>query len=116
MQFKLIDLEFINNRNVSNYFNVYRNSYDRLNTIAKDISIDESIFDIEGNLSIPDGVNNFIFDVLNGETNLTLEDQEYKSVNTLKERYDRLTANNLILGSAFSLNINNQESIFDIYF
>lgn len=113
MQFKLIDLEFINNRNVSNYFNVYRNSYDRLNTIAKDISLDESIFDIEGNLVIPDGVNNFIFDVLNGETNLTLEDEEYKSVNTLKERYDRLTANNLILGSSFNLNINNQESIFD---
>ena len=35
MQFKLIDLEFINNRNLSNYFNVYRNSYDRLNNIAK---------------------------------------------------------------------------------
>ena len=110
---KLIDLEFINNRNLSNYFNVYRNSYDRLNNIAKFTNSDESIFDIEGNLSIPDGVNNFIFDVLNGETNLTLEDQEYKSVNTLKERYDRLTANNLILGSSFNLNINNQESIFD---
>ena len=113
MQFKLIDLEFINNRNLSNYFNVYRNSYDRLNSIAKYTSFDESIFDFEGNLNIPDGVNNFIFDVLNSETNLTLEDEEYKTVNSLKERYDRLTANNLIFGSSFSLNINNQESIFD---
>ena len=33
--------------------------------------------------------------------------------NTLKERYDRLTANNLILGSSLSLNTNSQESIFD---
>ena len=113
MQFKLIDLEFINNRNLSNYFNVYRNSYDRLNNIAKFTNSDESLFDIEGDLIIPDGVNSFIFDVLNSETNLTLEDEEYKTVNTLKERYDRLTANNLILGSSFSLNINNQESIFD---
>ena len=34
IQFKLIDLEFVNNRNLSNYFYVYRNSYDRLNQIA----------------------------------------------------------------------------------
>ena len=113
MQFKLIDLEFINNRNLSNYFNVYRNSYDRLNSIAKVTTSNELVFDNEGNLNIPDGVNSFILDVLNNETNLTLEDEEYKTVNTLKERYDRLTANNLILGSSFSLNINNQESIFD---
>ena len=35
IQFKLIDLEFVNNRNLSNYFNVYKNSYDRLNSIAQ---------------------------------------------------------------------------------
>ena len=44
--------------------------------ITEEILWKESIFDIEGNLFIPDGVNNFIFDVLNGETNLTLEDEE----------------------------------------
>ena len=113
VQFKLIDLEFINNRNISNYFNVFRNSYDRLNNIAKQTSTNQSLIDTEGNLNIPDGANNFIFDVLNNNTNLTFEDEEYKTVNTLKERYDRLTANNLILGSSFSLNTNSQESIFD---
>ena len=71
------------------------------------------IKETEQNLNIPDGANNFIFDVLNNNTNLTFEDEEYKTVNTLKERYDRLTANNLILGSSFSLNTNSQESIFD---
>ena len=35
------------------------------------------------------------------------------TINTVKERQDRLTANNLILGSSFSLNSNSQESIFD---
>ena len=113
VQFKLIDLEFINNRNISNYFNVFRNSYDRLNNIAKQTSTNQSLIDTDGNLNIPDGANNFIFDVLNNNTNLTFEDEEYKTVNTLKERYDRLTANNLILGSSFSLNTNSQESIFD---
>ncbi len=113
VQFKLIDLEFINNRNISNYFNVFRNSYDRLNNIAKQTSTNQSLIDTEGNLNIPDGANNFIFDVLNNNTNLTFEDEEYKTVNTLKERYDRLTDNNLILGSSISLNTNSQESIFD---
>ena len=113
VQFKLIDLEFINNRNISNYFNVFRNSYDRLNNIAKQTSTNQSLIDTEGNLNIPDGTNNFIYDVLNNNTNLTFEDEEYKTVNTLKERYDRLTANNLILGSSFNLNTNSQESIFD---
>ena len=113
VQFKLIDLEFINNRNISNYFNVFRNSYDRLNNIAKQTSTNQSLIDTDGNLNIPDGANNFIFDVLNNNTNLTFEDEEYKTVNTLKERYDRLTANNLILGSSISLNTNSQESIFD---
>ena len=113
VQFKLIDLEFINNRNITNYFNVFRNSYDRLNNIAKQTSTNQSLIDTEGNLNIPDGTNNFIYDVLNNNTNLTFEDEEYKTVNTLKERYDRLTANNLILGSSFNLNTNSQESIFD---
>ena len=35
--FKLLDLEFVNNKAVTNYFNVYRNSYDRLNSIAQQI-------------------------------------------------------------------------------
>ena len=61
VQFKLIDLEFINNRNLSNYFNVYRNSYDRLNNIAKFTNSDESLFDIEGDLNIPDGVQTILF-------------------------------------------------------
>jgi hypothetical protein len=38
IQFKLIDLEFVNNRNLSNYFNVYKNSYDRLNQIASEFN------------------------------------------------------------------------------
>ena len=35
LNWKIIDLEFINNQNINNYFNVYRNSYDRLNDIAQ---------------------------------------------------------------------------------
>ena len=112
--FKFIDLEFVNNRNSANYFNVYRNSYDRLNTIALDYSdgLNTNWF-ANGNLSIPDGANAFINAVLNNETPLDINNSSYKTVNNINERLERLTTNNLILGSSLSFTINNQESIFD---
>jgi outer membrane translocation and assembly module TamA len=113
VQIKWIDLEFVNNRNLSNYFNVYRNSYDRLNSIAAIYNTETDFQDVDGNLSIPEGTEGFINVVLNNETILNQENPDYKTVNTVKERQDRLTANNLILGSSFSLNFNSQESIFD---
>ena len=113
IQIKWIDLEFVNNRNLSNYFNVYKNSYDRLNNIAQTYNSDLTYVDEEGNLSIPQGTEGFIQRVLNNETLLNQDDPNYKIINTVKERQDRLTANNLILGSSFSLNFNSQESIFD---
>jgi outer membrane protein assembly factor BamA len=113
IQFKWIDLEFVNNRNLTNYFNVYKNSYDRLNSIAQDFNTQQDWVDENNNLSIPEGASNFISSVLNNETPLTVEDNKYKTINTVKERQDRLTANNLILGSSFSINLNSQKSIFD---
>ena len=113
IQFKLIELEFVNNRNLTNYFNVYRNSYDRLNKIAKEYNGKTEILNENGDLLIPNGTSDFINDVLNNETILTIDDEDYKTINTIKERYDRLTANNLILGSSFNVNLNSQKSIFD---
>ena len=113
IQFKLIELEFVNNRNLTNYFNVYRNSYDRLNKIAKQYNGKTEILNENGDLLIPNGTSDFINHVLNNETILTIDDEDYKTINTIKERYDRLTANNLILGSSFNVNLNSQKSIFD---
>ena len=48
MQIKWIDLEFVNNRNLSNYFNVYRNSYDRLNSIAAIYNNQTDFQDVDG--------------------------------------------------------------------
>ena len=66
--FKLVDLEFVNNQNVSNYFNVYRNSYDRLNDIASEIESNENWYDENQDLKIPDGTRIFMNAVLNNET------------------------------------------------
>ena len=112
ISFKLIDLEFVNNKNIENYFNVYRNSYDRLNTIAKNNSNTSQFMGSDGNLAVPEGSNSFIENVQNG--NLQLETQaELDRVNSISERQKRLTVNNLILGSSLSFNTNSQKSLID---
>jgi len=111
--FKLIDFEFINNKNINNYFNIYKNSYDIINNIALIYNTQNDIIDINENLTIPYGVETFIYKVLNDQTAINYDDQNYLTVSNLKERLDRLTSNNLILGSSFNINYNNQESFFD---
>ena len=113
LNWKIIDLEFINNQNINNYFNVYRNSYDRLNDIGKQFNSNHNYFDFKGNLIIPEGANNFINAVLENQTSLTPENFAYQDVNLVKERQNRLTTNNLIFGSSFGVYYNSQLNLLD---
>ncbi len=113
LNLKIIDLEFINNQNINNYFNVYKNSYDKLNEIAKSYNNKPENIDAKGNLKIPGGANDFIYQVRNNQTVLTGEDTKYQDVNLIKERQTRLTTNNLIFGSSFLLNYKSQQNILD---
>ncbi len=113
LNLKIIDLEFINNQNINNYFNVYRNSYDKLNEIAKIYNTNNDNIDPNGNLTIPTGANNFISEVSNNLNLLTEQNSGYKDVNLIKERQTRLTTNNLIFGSSLVLNYNSQQNILD---
>ena len=110
---KLFDLEFVNNKAVANYFNVYRNSYDRLNTIAQLIRYDSEFISEDNDLIIPEGTSGFINQVLQGQTRLEPEDDFYRDVQVIQEREKRLTSNNLISSTSFSFNRNTQENIFD---
>ena len=112
ISFKLVDLEFVNNKNIENYFNVYRNSYDRLNTIAKNNSNTDQFLGYDGNLTIPEGSNLFIENIQNGNLQLNNQDEQ-DIVNSISERKERLTTNNLILGSSISFNLNSQKSLID---
>jgi len=113
INFKLLDFEYVNNQNVTNYFNVYRNSYDKLNYISSLYNINQQTLDSNGNLSIPEGSNIFINQVLNNETSLSSGTDFYKEVSSILERKIRLTENNLIIGSSFTFNRNTQESLLD---
>ena len=113
INFKFLDFEYVNNQNVSNYFNVYKNSYDKLNYISSIYNLDQTTLDQDGNLTIPFGSDKFILQVLNNETNLDPSTDFYKNVNSILERKVRLTENNLIVGSSITINRNTQENFLD---
>jgi len=113
INFKFLDFEYVNNQNISNYFNVYRNSYDKLNYISSLYNIDQSLINDNGDLTIPEGSDLFIDQVLNNQTSLSSSNDFYKDVNSILERKERLTENNLIVGSSITINRNTQENFLD---
>ena len=113
LNFKLADIEFVNNKAIENYFNVYRNSYERLLIVAQSLGDNNPYLNEQGVLNIPQGTARFIEDVLEENTTINKQDNEYTRVATIAERQTRLTANNFIVGSSLTWIKNNQESLLD---
>ena len=108
--FSLSDIELINNRNINNYFNIYKNSYNQLNIIAQNNTSDPKYF-IGDNLSVPNGINSFINDALN--SSLTINQQnDIQRIKYIQNRRNRLTSNNLIIGTTFTVS-NNYDNRYD---
>lgn len=117
IQFELMNIQFVNNLNAENYFNVFRNSYSELNQIASN-SIDQvdPNFLSENNegsldLKIPEGAQGFINQINSG--NITLSTDEQQTTNSLIERKERLTENNLIVASNFTYDYSSRKDIYD---
>ena len=107
----LLNIELVNNKNSVNYFNIYSNSFNSINSIALNNDTNSSYFNSLNKLIIPEGINSFIKDVIN--RNLSLNEDDFNTVNYINDRRNRLTANNLIIGSSFSLISDNRKSFFD---
>lgn len=114
--FELFNIQYVRNLNVNNYFGVYSNTFDRLNEIARNIGY------IGPNdiLQNPQPTNNlfepadiFINDVLTNNTTLTSADQSFIDVNTIRQRQDRLTEDNLIISSSFDYSLDNRTDLAD---
>ena len=111
-RFDLLNIQYVNNLNPENYYNVYKSSYDRLNEIA--ISGGYQFNDPSTqNLEIPDETNVFIESVNSGDNNLNLTPDEVTDVNSINEREKRLTENNLIPATTFTWIKDTREGIFD---
>lgn len=111
-KFELLGINYVRNLNVGNYFNVYRNSYNRINEIAAIYNTNDSYEDAFGDLR-EDRVLDFIVDVLSETTALTPNDADFKSVLSISERYVRLAEDNLIVSSSFVYNRTTKNNIND---
>ncbi len=111
-QFDLFGLQFVRNLNAENYFNVYQNSYNRLNEIAKDLlPTDSTFFNENSDLEIPSGADQFINSIITGNT--IANSFQLRDIRSISERKNRLTENNLILTTSYSLINDTRKNLYD---
>ena len=107
----LVNIELVNNKNSVNYFNIYSNSFNTINSIAIKNNANNSYFNSSNELIIPSGIDSFINEVTS--KSFLLNNEDYNNVSYINDRRNRLTSNNLIIGSSLSITKNNRKSIYD---
>ncbi len=117
----LLNMQFVRNLNASNYFNVYENSFNRLNEIALSNTIDPdpSYFELNENdnpvLIIPEGADNFLRDFRNNSFG-SLPEDNLQTLRNINQQKNRLTENNLIIASNITWVRDSRRSVFDNQF
>ncbi len=125
---ELLNVQYVRNVNSNRFFDVYRTTYNQLNDIASDQAVsplvDPTYFNEDGNLTTPSeaqtgtipGTTGFISDVRSGvipTSNSGFTQEDFNNVNSIAEREERLTENNLIFATNYTFNKNNRNGITD---
>ena len=121
---ELLNVEFVRNVNTDNFFNVYQNTYSTLDGIADDFESEPGFEDFydenvdpmlddndELNLLIPEGANSFIDAIL--APGSSADSETVASVQSIDERQQRLTENNLIFASNYTFTKDSRTDIND---
>jgi hypothetical protein len=120
---ELLNVQFVRNVNPDRFFNVYQNSFERLDEIADayDNPLEfptledyfEANLDDENNprLKIPSGTQGFIEAISKRTVTSTMDD--FNDVRSIEQRRDRLTEDNLIFATNYTFNKNNKDGITD---
>jgi hypothetical protein len=103
----VFNIQYVKNLNTSNYFNVYQNSFDTLNDLAQN----NGYIPNGTNLGIPNQANQFLTDV--ASNSFTVNTDDFLTINSIDERKERLTEDNLIIASNFNYVKDKRESISD---
>jgi outer membrane protein assembly factor BamA len=116
----LINFQYVRNLNPGNYFNVYQNSFSRLDNIATDI------YDTPANFitTNSNGQSELIISMADEFINLVSSDNLFQNLNPnvfqavgdIRERKNRLTQDNFILASNFNYVRDSRENPFDTDF
>ena len=104
----VFNVQFVKNLNTGNYFNVYENSFNSLNTIA----INSGYINSSETLALPNQANLFIADATSGNVS-GITTTDLQTVKAINERKERLTEENLILATNFSYTKDRRDNLFD---
>ncbi|WP_339629513.1 BamA/TamA family outer membrane protein [uncultured Maribacter sp.] len=116
---ELLNIQYVRNVNSSRFFNVYSNTYERLDDIADNYQTDpllSDFFEVESDstdpkLIIPSGTTGFINATKDRTVSSTTED--FTNISLIEERRKRLTENNLIFATNYTFNKTNRTGIID---
>ena len=115
----LANIQYIRNLNTTNYFNVYQNSFRRINNIALDnyqeINPDYFIYDDDENpirLSIPEGVNGFLNDFTQSNIG-NFNNEDAQIIRNINQQKRRLTEDNLIFASNITWTRDSRRGMLD---
>lgn len=114
-RFDLINMQYIKNLNIGNYFSVYRTSFDALNHLAQTYAPGDPNYFFNGSevLDRNQGALAFMQDGLAGNNNLQLAEDDFDQLRSIDERRNRLTENNLIVSSSYSYSMTDKADIND---
>lgn len=112
----LFNAQYVRNLNPGNYFSVYQNSFNRLENIALNTYNTPPDF-----ISTNNGLQSLIQNKADDFIDLVLQDSgfqnsnpnDYKTVNNIRERKERLTEDNLIFATSFGYVKDKRESLID---
>ncbi|MFH4964912.1 BamA/TamA family outer membrane protein [Gaetbulibacter sp. M235] len=113
----VFNVQYVRNLNIGNYFNIYDTSFRNLENIALNTYNTPQEFiglDDNGNpILIKSKSDEFIKLVLADNSFKTSSPDTYKEVKSINERKNRLTENNLIFSSSFSLVQDTRQNLYD---
>ncbi len=122
-QLDLVNVQYVRNLNTNNYFNIYNNSFNQLNGIARQVLEPESGFFVQpdtgsptiddATLQIPAGADGFISESLGTTPEQDLTSEQLQDIRNINERKVRLTEDNLIFASSYNYTRNNRENLYD---
>ena len=113
----LFNSQYVRNLNPANYFSVYQNSFDSL----EDIALNTYDTPIEFISTSNSGIESLIESKADEFIDLVIQDtdfedtnpNDYKTVNNIRERKERLTEDNLIFSTSFSYVKDRRENLID---
>ncbi len=106
-KFELLNVQYINNENVENYFNIFNSEFDKLNIVSEGI-LGEVLLKTNDNILL------FIRDFLNPSNNYEATNPlEFLEVQKVNERRDILIEDVLVPVISYAYNYSNRENFND---